>query len=76
MVDEIAWRQTSTAHMTEEGNAMTAREIYTKAVQAAREEHARLVRQFIAGKIPVCPCGIDMEKDALITAFDEALKRS
>lgn len=50
-----------------------AREIYTRAEMAARKEHARLVRQFTRGKIDVCPCGMDMERDAIIKAFDEVL---
>lgn len=50
-----------------------AREIYTKAEMAARKEHNRLVRRFIAGKIEICPCGMDMERDAIIEAFDRAL---
>lgn len=49
-----------------------AEEIYTKAEQAARKEHARLCRLFVAGKIEVCPCGVDMERAAIIAAFDEA----
>lgn len=50
-----------------------ASEIYYKASQASQEEHKRLVRQFIAGKIEICPCGMDMERAAIIAAFDEAL---
>ena len=50
-----------------------AGEIYTKAEMAARKEHKRLVRRFIAGKIEICPCGMDMERDVIIAAFDEAL---
>lgn len=51
-----------------------ALEIYTKAERGAREEHARLVRQFMAGKIDICSCGIDMERNAIIAAFDAALR--
>lgn len=52
-----------------------AQKIYMEAEQAARSEHARMVRQFISGKIDVCPCGMDMERDAIIAAFDAALSR-
>jgi hypothetical protein len=51
-----------------------AREIYMRAVIASREEHSRLVRLFIAGKLDVCPCGMDMERNAIIDAFEKALK--
>lgn len=53
-----------------------ALEIYAKAEREAREEHARLVRQFIAGELDICPCGMDMERDAIIAAFDAALSRA
>jgi hypothetical protein len=53
--------------------ATRATDIFTRAVTASREEHARLVRQFVAGKLAVCPCGMDMEREAIIKAFDEAL---
>jgi hypothetical protein len=52
---------------------MDAREIYTTAELASRKEHARLVRLFIAGKLDVCPCGMDMEREAIIKAFAEAM---
>jgi hypothetical protein len=51
----------------------SASEIYYRAAHASREEHKRLVRQFIAGKIQICPCGMDMEREAIVAAFDAAL---
>lgn len=50
-----------------------AKEIYWKAAMKARKEHARMVRQFIKGKLDVCPGGMDMERDAIIKAFEKAL---
>jgi hypothetical protein len=54
---------------------MTAEEIYTRAEQEARKEHARLCRLFIAGKLDVCPCGMDMERAAIIAAFEKELSK-
>jgi hypothetical protein len=50
-----------------------AHEIYWDAVRKSRLEQERQVREFVAGKIDVCPCGMDLERDAIIKAFDEAL---
>jgi hypothetical protein len=51
----------------------SAHDIYWNAVRASRLEQDRQVRLFVAGKIDVCPCGMDMERDAIIKAFDEIL---
>jgi hypothetical protein len=51
-----------------------AREIYNQTVRETRAEHARQVELFMADKLDVCPCGMDMEREAIILAFDKALE--
>jgi hypothetical protein len=52
-----------------------AAEIYDRAVSASRKEHKRLVRQFVRGKLDICPCGMDMEREAIIAALDGILSK-
>jgi hypothetical protein len=58
------------------GSMSVAQIIYDEAVKEAREKHAKLVQEYVDGKREWAPCGMDMEREAIIEAFDWALQRS
>jgi hypothetical protein len=53
-----------------------AEEIYNKAIRKARMAHERAVQEFLDCKRDWAPCGMNMERKAVIEAFDKALERS
>lgn len=53
---------------------MNAAEIYFKAIRKARRDHEKLIARFLNGKIDIIsPCGMDRERDYIITAFQTEL---
>ncbi len=50
-----------------------AEQIYEDAVFQSRRKHRRMVQEFINGKRDFAPCGMDMERKAVIDAFDAAM---